>query len=152
MQELATDVIWQNRLEQIDSEVDDIRFIDTVSGVDQDEEWCEIVARGEKRRIRFHDYADLFRIPGLYEELFYDRLECCSPSYISNLLNSVVHEMENASKNSVCSTWAPATAWWETSCRISVSDRSSGLTLLRRRKGRPAEIDPTSTTTTVLRT
>jgi predicted TPR repeat methyltransferase len=92
VQELATDVIWQNRLEQIDSEVDDIRFIDTVNGVDQDEEWCEIVTRGEKRRIRFHDYADVFRIPGLYEELFYDRLECCSPSYISNLLNSVVRE------------------------------------------------------------
>lgn len=92
MQELATDVIWQNRLEQIDSEVDDIRFIDTINGVEQDEERCEIVARGEKRQIRFHDYAAVFRTPGLYEELFYDRLECCSPSYISNLLESVVHE------------------------------------------------------------
>ena len=92
MQELATDVIWQNRLERIDSEVDDIRFIDTLNGVDQDEEWCEIVANGEKRRIRFHDYADVFRIPGLYEELFYDRLECCSPSYVVNLLESVVRE------------------------------------------------------------
>jgi len=92
VQELATDVIWQNRLEQIDSEVDDIRFIDTINGVEQDEERCEIVARGEKRQIRFHDYAAVFRTPGLYEELFYDRLECCSPSYISNLLESVVHE------------------------------------------------------------
>jgi len=92
VQELATDVIWQNRLEQIDSEVDDIRFIDTINGIEQDEERCEIVARGEKRRIRFHDYAAVFRTPGLYEELFYDRLECCSPSYISNLLESVVHE------------------------------------------------------------
>jgi SAM-dependent methyltransferase len=92
MQELATDVIWKDRLERIDSEVDDIQFIDTVNGVDQDEEWCEILASGEKRRIRLHDYGDVFRIPGLYEELFYDRLECCSPSYISNLLESVVRE------------------------------------------------------------
>ena len=92
MQELATDATWKNRLEGIDSEVDDIRFIDVVNGVDQDEEWCEILVRGEKRRIRFHDYADLFRIPGLYEELFYDHLECCSPSYVSNLLESVVRE------------------------------------------------------------
>ena len=53
----------------------------------QDEEWCEIVVHGEKRRIRFHDYADVFRIPGLYEELFYGHLECCSPSYLSNLLD-----------------------------------------------------------------
>ncbi len=92
MQELATDVVWQNRLERIDSEVEDIRLPDAVDGVDQDEEWCEIVVKGEKRRIRFHDYADVFRIPGLYEELFYEHLECCSPSYISNLLDSVVRE------------------------------------------------------------
>jgi hypothetical protein len=59
MQGLATDVIWQNRLERIDSEVDHIRFFDTVSGVDQDEEWCEFVVSGEKRRVRFRN-----RTPG----------------------------------------------------------------------------------------
>ncbi len=92
MQGLATDVVWQNRLERIDSKVEDIRFPDAVDGVDQDEEWCEIVVNGEKRQIRFHDYADVFGIPGLYEELFYEHLECCSPSYIANLLDSVVRE------------------------------------------------------------
>ena len=92
MQELATDVVWQKRLERIDGEVEDIHLPDAADSVDQDEEWCEIRVKGEKRRIRFHDYADIFRIPGLYEELFYDRLECCSPSYISNLLASVVRE------------------------------------------------------------
>jgi hypothetical protein len=92
MQELATDVVWQKRLERIDGEVKYIHLPDAADGVDQDEEWCEITVKGEKRRIRFHDYADIFRIPGLYEELFYDHLECCSPSYISNLLASVVRE------------------------------------------------------------
>lgn len=92
MPELATDVVWRNRLQRIDSDVENLRFPNTADGVDQDEEWCEIVANGEKRRIRFHDYSDVFRIPGLYEEIFYDRLECCSPSYISNLLESVVRE------------------------------------------------------------
>ena len=92
MQGLATDVIWQNRLERIDTEVEDIRLPETVHGVDQDEEWCEVLVKGEKRRIRFHDYASVFRIPGLYEELFYEHLECCSPSYIANLLDSVVRE------------------------------------------------------------
>jgi SAM-dependent methyltransferase len=92
MQGLATDVVWQNRLERIDSNVEHIRLPDAVDGVDQDEEWCEIVVNGEKRQIRFHDYADVFGIPGLYEELFYEHLECCSPSYISNLLDSVVRE------------------------------------------------------------
>ncbi len=65
MQGLASDVVWQNRLERIDSKVEDIRFPDAVDGVDQDEEWCEIVVNGEKRQIRFHDYADVFGIPGL---------------------------------------------------------------------------------------
>ncbi|MEX1231330.1 MAG: methyltransferase domain-containing protein [Planctomycetaceae bacterium] len=92
MQELATDFIWKNRLEQIDSEVEDIHFPDTSDGVDQDEEWCEVVVKGKRRRIRFHNYAEVFRVPGLYEELFYEQLKCCSPSYITNLLESVVHE------------------------------------------------------------
>ena len=92
MLELASEVVWRNRLEQIDSEVKDIRLPTEVNGLDQDEEWCEIVIRGEKRQVRFHDYADVFHIPGLYEELFYNRLECCSPSYIVKLLDSVVRE------------------------------------------------------------
>ena len=92
MQGLATDVVWHERLERIDGEVEDIRLPETLDGLDQDEEWCDVVIRGKKRRIRFHDYSDVFRIPGLYEELFYDRLRCCSPSYIANLLESVVRE------------------------------------------------------------
>ena len=96
MLQLATDVVWRDRLERIDSEVEGIRIPEMVEGVDQDEEWCEVVASGEKRRIRFHDYAAVFRIPGLYEELFYERLECCSPSYIVKLLNSVVREYGNS--------------------------------------------------------
>jgi len=92
MYQAVTDVVWRNRLEEIDSEVEDIRFPDTDDGVDQDEEWCDVIVGGEKRRIRFHDYEDVFRVPGLYEELFSGHLKCCSPSYIANLLNSVVLE------------------------------------------------------------
>ena len=95
MPELATDEVWINRLEQIETDVDGIHlpgFSDNCNVVDQDEEWCEIVIGGERRRIRFHDYSDIFRIPGLYEGLFYEQLRCCSPSYISNLLDSVARE------------------------------------------------------------
>ena len=63
-----------------------------VEELDQDEEWCEVVVAGQKRKIRFHDYAEVFDICGLYEELFYDRLQCCSPSYVAKLLESVVYE------------------------------------------------------------
>ncbi len=53
---------------------------------DQDEEWCEIVLGGERRRIRFHDYHEIYAIPGLYEQLFYDVLECDSPRTVADSL------------------------------------------------------------------
>ena len=91
---LATDTVWRNRVEDIDNDVEGIHLPRSVDDVDQNEEWCEVVVRGERRRVRFHDYADIFQVPGLYEELFYNDLECCSPSYISRLLDSVVAEYE----------------------------------------------------------
>jgi predicted TPR repeat methyltransferase len=59
------------------------------AGLDQDAEWCEIETPEGRRRIRFHDYADIFGVPGLYERLFYDELECCSPSVVAELLRAV---------------------------------------------------------------
>ena len=49
------------------------------AALNQDEEWCELVVEGETRRVRFHDYHEIYAIPGLYERLFYDLLECDSP-------------------------------------------------------------------------
>jgi hypothetical protein len=57
--------------------------------LDQDEEWCEIeVQGGERRRIRFHDYAAIYAVPGLYEQLFVDRLDCESPTVVTDLLGA----------------------------------------------------------------
>ena len=92
MLRLADDTTWRDRLEKIDSPVEGIRLPKAGDNVDQDEEWCEVVIDGERKKIRFHDYSDVFAVPGLYEELFYDNLECCSPSYIANLLASVIRE------------------------------------------------------------
>ena len=92
MLQLADDTTWRDRLEKMDSAIEGIRLPRAGDNVDQDEEWCEVVIDGERRKIRFHDYSDVFAIPGLYEELFYDKLECCSPSYIANLLESVIRE------------------------------------------------------------
>ena len=57
---------------------------------DQDEEFCEVVIDGEARRIRFHDYDEIFQIPGLYEQLFYAELECDSPRTIAGLIGEQV--------------------------------------------------------------
>ena len=53
---------------------------------DQDQEWCEVQVDGETRRIRFHDYAEIFALPGLYEQIFYEGLECDSPRTVADLL------------------------------------------------------------------
>lgn len=60
------------------------------ASVDQDEEWCEVEIDGAWRRIRFHDYHEVFEIPGLYEALFARRLKCDSPSRIVGLLEDVL--------------------------------------------------------------
>jgi len=54
--------------------------------LDQDEEWCEIVMNGERQRIRLHDYAAIYNVPGLYEQLFAERLQCTSPEIVCDLL------------------------------------------------------------------
>ena len=54
----------------------------------QDHEWCLVHVDGDARRIRFHDYDEIYRIPGLYEHLFYDVLECCSPETVRGLLEA----------------------------------------------------------------
>jgi SAM-dependent methyltransferase len=56
------------------------------TNADQDEEWCEVEYDGETRRLRFHDYADIYSIPGLYERLIYEELRCDSPRVIARLL------------------------------------------------------------------
>jgi trans-aconitate methyltransferase len=53
---------------------------------DQDEEWCEVRLDDGWRRIRFHDYDEVYSVPGLYEQLFYDELKCDSPRTVCGLL------------------------------------------------------------------
>jgi SAM-dependent methyltransferase len=83
------DPVWQERLESIDSAVEGINLPD--QRMSQDDEWCEAVfADGTKKRIRFHDYGDIYSVPGFYERLFYGHLKCCSPSRVIGLLEDVM--------------------------------------------------------------
>ena len=59
---------------------------DTAGGLDQDEEWCEITIDGQRSRILLHDYAAIFNVEGLYEQLFADSLDCDSPNVVCDLL------------------------------------------------------------------
>ena len=62
------------------------------TGLDQDAEWCIVETDGERRRVLFHDYAELYRTPGLYESLFYETLECDSPRVVCSLLEETMDE------------------------------------------------------------
>lgn len=66
----------------------------TLSDLDQDEEWCEVVLENQWKKIRFHDYEDIYEVPGLYETLFYRTLKCCSPTEVMALFRSVIQERE----------------------------------------------------------
>lgn len=90
---MTTPPRWRERLRHIDARFDHIRLPDVDSrAMPQDEEWCEVVLNGDRRRVRFHDYDQIYRIPGLYEKIFYERLQCCSPSRVVRLLASVVED------------------------------------------------------------
>jgi hypothetical protein len=58
----------------------------------QDEAYFHLVEGGEAHRIRFHDYGEIYRHPGLYEQLFYDRLQCQSPRKVAEVLSGALRE------------------------------------------------------------
>ncbi|MDQ5832474.1 MAG: methyltransferase domain-containing protein [Actinomycetota bacterium] len=59
---------------------------DDEAAASQDTEWCEVVHDGETHTIRFHDYHEIYDIPGLYECIFHDHLKCSSPEVVIGLL------------------------------------------------------------------
>jgi predicted TPR repeat methyltransferase len=58
-----------------------IALPDRTTVLPQDAEWCVVEIDGEWREVRFHDYAEIYEQPGLYERLFYDVLACDSPAF-----------------------------------------------------------------------
>jgi hypothetical protein len=52
----------------------------------QDEAFFYVIEHGHKERLRFHDYGEIYRRPGLYEQVFYERLKCTSPGKVAEIL------------------------------------------------------------------
>ncbi|MHC5024419.1 MAG: methyltransferase domain-containing protein [Planctomycetota bacterium] len=69
-----------------------IRFPRANGKLDQDEEWFEFELDGRTRRLRIHEYAEMYGVPGLYEALVYDKLRCNSPRRMAELLASVLSD------------------------------------------------------------
>ena len=64
------------------------------SSLEQDEVFFYLVERGERVRLRFHDYHEIYKRAGLYEQVFYDRLKCNSPKVVGDLLKFAVESTE----------------------------------------------------------
>lgn len=60
------------------------------TNMQQDEVYFFLEEAGKKHKLRFHDYHELYKRPGLYEQLFYDRLKCQSPQKVADILRSAV--------------------------------------------------------------
>jgi predicted TPR repeat methyltransferase len=58
----------------------------------QSEAFFYLVENGREIELRFHDYPEIYRRPGLYEQLFYERLKCNSPRKVCDILGRVLRE------------------------------------------------------------
>ena len=65
------------------------------SDLNQDQSYFYLQESGKQRKIRFHDYNEIYKIPGLYEQLFYDRLKCSSPIKVTSILEAAVRQSQD---------------------------------------------------------
>lgn len=75
-------------LEVADSDLDVAFPLDV--RLEQDEEWFVVEVDGKWRRLRLHDYAGIYSVPGLYERVVYDLLGCKSPEIVRDLLKDAL--------------------------------------------------------------
>ncbi|MDH5437124.1 MAG: methyltransferase, partial [Gammaproteobacteria bacterium] len=62
------------------------------SNLKQDESYFFLQGSGKQRKIRFHDYDEIYQVPGLYEQIFYDRLKCTSPVKVTSILEAAIRQ------------------------------------------------------------
>ena len=67
-----------------------LRIADDEAMLQQDEEWFEVQQDGQWRRLRIHDYDQVYNIPGLYEAVVYRVLKCISPTVVVTALRDAV--------------------------------------------------------------
>jgi len=62
--------------------------------IDQDKVQFFVHENGSKLQLRFHDYDKIYQRPGLYEQIFYDRLKCSSPKKVGEILKRTLDSCE----------------------------------------------------------
>jgi len=61
----------------------------------QDEEWIIVKSEARQEKLRLHDYDEIYKHPGLYEQIFCQKLRCNSPTVICDLLEETKGNIEN---------------------------------------------------------
>lgn len=70
-----------------------LRFPSTTPhSLDQDEAYFYLEEVGDVKRLRFHDYREIYERKGLYEQIFYERLKCRSPHTVAQALESAANK------------------------------------------------------------
>ncbi len=82
---------WSGRLKETVASLE-IAVPPEGDNLDQDEEWAVVRVDGGWRRIRLHDYGDVFAVPGLYEKWTYGVFRCRSPQKVHELLLRCLRE------------------------------------------------------------
>ena len=70
----------------------EVKYPENDCQLDQDEEWITLVSEGHTEKIRLHDYEKLYSIPGLYEEVIYEELQCNSPHVVCSMLKEEIEK------------------------------------------------------------
>lgn len=58
----------------------------------QDQSYFYLREGDAEGSLRFHDYGEIYKRPGLYEQLFYERLKCNSPRKALEIMEKVMHD------------------------------------------------------------
>lgn len=66
-------------------------YPDANRDLDQNEEFFTLVTDDSSKKLRIHDYDEVYKIPGLYEEVVYDHLKCDSPRMVCALLEQEIN-------------------------------------------------------------
>jgi hypothetical protein len=60
--------------------------------LEQNEEFFHLMTDDGPERIRIHEYDRVYDVPGLYEEVVYNKLQCDSPQVITGLLKEAMQQ------------------------------------------------------------
>jgi len=65
-----------------------------VRELNQDEVYFYLLDGDRRQKIRLHDYDRIYEVPGLYEQVVYERLKCQSPAMVVDVLRNSISQAD----------------------------------------------------------